>query len=318
MIDVTAIGELIVDFVESGLSERENQLLEVTPGGAPCNLLSMLCNLGNSTAFIGKVGNDLFGNLLKSKINEIGINTNNVILDKRVKTTLLFSQTKESGEKKYEYYRNPGADMMLREDEVDMNLIKDSRIFHFGTMSMTHEKNRNATIKALEIAKKNGCIISFAPNLRSGLWDDLENAKKQVKKGLEYCNILKISDKEIQWFTGEMDLSDGVQSIRSRYDIDLIVISMGKEGSRAYYNGIVVESNPFLTSKTIETTGAGDAFEACVLHFVLEYGIENLDRYSLRKMLNFANAAASIVTTRKGTLEVMPEIGEINRLLQSR
>lgn len=318
MIDVTAIGELIVDFVESGLSERENQLLEVTPGGAPCNLLSMLCNLGNSTAFIGKVGNDLFGNMLKNKIEEKGINTNNLILDENIKTTLLFSQTVKNGGKKCEYYRNPGADMMLREDEINMNLIKNSKIFHFGTMSMTHEEIRSVTIKTLEVAKENGCIISFAPNLRAVLRDDLENAKKQVEKGLEYCNILKISDKEIQWFTGEMDLSDGVQSIRSKYDIELIVVSMGKEGSRAYHDGIVIEANPFLTSKTIETAGAGDAFEACVLHFVLKYGMEELDRYSLRKMLNFANAAASIVTTRKGTLEVMPEIKEINALLQSR
>lgn len=316
--DVTAMGELLIDFTENGLSEQGNPLLEVNPGGAPCNVLSMLTNLGNSTAFIGKVGNDMFGKMLRDKVENRGIDTRNLIIDEKVNTTLAFVHTAEDGDRDFSFYRNPGADMMLTEEEINTELIKNSKIFHFGTLSMTHEGVRKATIKALETAKDSGCIISFDPNLREPLWDSLDNARKQVEKGLEYCNVLKISDNEIQWFTGQEDYSDGVQKIRDKYDIDLILVSMGKDGSRAYYDGMVVEANPFLTSKTIETTGAGDTFGACVLHFVLKYGLKDLDTYKLREMLNFANAAASIITTRKGALCVMPTKEEVEKLLQSR
>lgn len=316
--DVTAMGELLIDFTENGLSEQGNPLLEVNPGGAPCNVLSMLTNLGNSTAFIGKVGNDMFGKMLRDKVENRGIDTRNLIIDEKVNTTLAFVHTAEDGDRDFSFYRNPGADMMLTEEEINTELIKNSKIFHFGTLSMTHEGVRKATIKALETAKESGCIISFDPNLREPLWDSLDNARKQVEKGLEYCNVLKISDNEIQWFTGQEDYSDGVQKIRDKYDIDLILVSMGKDGSRAYYDGMVVEANPFLTSKTIETTGAGDTFGACVLHFVLKYGLKDLDTYKLREMLNFANAAASIITTRKGALCVMPTKEEVEKLLQSR
>lgn len=317
-IDVTAMGELLIDFTENGISEQGNPLLEANPGGAPCNVLSMLTNLGHSTAFIGKVGDDIFGEMLKKRVAGLNINTENLVTDKEVNTTLAFVHTAEDGDRSFSFYRNPGADMMLGADEVNSELIENSKIFHFGTLSMTHDGVRMATVKALEVAKKSGCIISFDPNIREPLWDDMENARTQVKKGLEYCNILKISDNEIQWLTGEEDYSDGVQKIREKYDIDLILVSMGKEGSRAYYNGMVVEANPFLTKDTIETTGAGDTFTGCILHYILNKGLDNLDTHNLREMLNFANAAASIITTRKGALCVMPKKEEIDKLYHSR
>ena len=317
-IDVTAMGELLIDFTENGISTQGNPLLEANPGGAPCNVLSMLTNLGHSTAFIGKVGDDIFGEMLKERVSGLNINIENLVTDKEVNTTLAFVHTAEDGDRSFSFYRNPGADMMLRADEVNSELIENSKIFHFGTLSMTHQGVREATIKALEVAKKSGCIISFDPNIREPLWDNMENARTQVKKGLEYCNILKISDNEIQWLTGEEDYSDGVQKIREKYDIDLILVSMGKEGSRAYYNGMVVEANPFLTKDTIETTGAGDTFTGCILHYILNKGLDNLDTHNLWEMLNFANAAASIITTRKGALCVMPTKEEIEELLHSR
>ena len=317
-IDVTAMGELLIDFTENGISNQGNPLLEANPGGAPCNVLSMLTNLGHSTAFIGKVGDDIFGEMLKERVSGLNINIENLVTDKEVNTTLAFVHTAEDGDRSFSFYRNPGADMMLRADEVNSELIENSKIFHFGTLSMTHQGVREATIKALEVAKKSGCIISFDPNIREPLWDNMENARTQVKKGLEYCNILKISDNEIQWLTGEEDYSDGVQKIREKYDIDLILVSMGKEGSRAYYNGMVVEANPFLTKDTIETTGAGDTFTGCILHYILNKGLDNLDTHNLREMLNFANASASIITTRKGALCVMPTKEEIEELLHSR
>ena len=239
-IDVTAMGELLIDFTENGISNQGNPLLEANPGGAPCNVLSMLTNLGHSTAFIGKVGDDIFGEMLKERVSGLNINIENLVTDKEVNTTLAFVHTAEDGDRSFSFYRNPGADMMLRADEVNSELIENSKIFHFGTLSMTHQGVREATIKALEVAKKSGCIISFDPNIREPLWDNMENARTQVKKGLEYCNILKISDNEIQWLTGEEDYSYGLKKISEKYYIDLILVSMGKEGSRAYYNGMVV------------------------------------------------------------------------------
>ena len=197
--------------------------------------------------------------------------------------------------------------MMLKEEEVPEELIKGTRIFHFGTLSMTHEGVRNATKKALRAAKEAGAVISFDPNLREPLWNSLDEAKEQVLYGLGLCDILKISDNEIQWLTGEEDFTKGVHWILERYHIPLILVSMGKEGSRAYYKDLIVEAKPFIQKNTIETTGAGDTFCACVLHYVLEHGLTDLTENGLKEMLTFANAAASIITTRKGALRVMPE-----------
>lgn len=210
---------------------------------------------------------------------------------------------------------NPGADMMLTEEEIPEELILETRIFHFGTLSMTHENVRRATKKAVAIAKQAGAIISFDPNIREPLWNSMDEAREQVLYGLGQCHILKISDNEIQWLTGEEDYSDGVNWIRERYQIPLILVSMGREGSRAYYNEMMVEVKPFLQDNTIETTGAGDTFCGCVLHYVCEHGINGLKEENLAEMLTFANAAASIITTRKGALRVMPEEKEIKLLI---
>lgn len=210
---------------------------------------------------------------------------------------------------------NPGGDMMLTEEEIPEELILETRIFHFGTLSMTHENVRRATKKAVAIAKQAGAIISFDPNIREPLWNSMDEAREQVLYGLGQCHILKISDNEIQWLTGEEDYTAGVNWILERYQIPLILVSMGKEGSRAYYNEMMVEVKPFLQENTIETTGAGDTFCGCVLHYVCEHGINGLKEENLAEMLTFANAAASIITTRKGALRVMPEEKEIKLLI---
>lgn len=313
---VTALGELLIDFTDSGLSGQGNSLFEANPGGAPCNVLAMLNQLGHKTAFIGKVGDDIFGHRLKNVLEEVGIDTRNLLMDEDVRTTLAFVANDESGERDFSFYRNPGADMMLCEDEIDEELIKISRIFHFGTLSMTHENVRNATKKALAIAKEHKVFISFDPNLREPLWNDLDEAKEQVAFGLSYCDVLKISDNEIVWFTGENDYTKAVELIREKYDIPLILVSMGKEGSRAYYKDFYVEVPAFVREDTIDTTGAGDTFGGCCLHFILEMGIKNvlsgaLTKEQLEEMLTFANKAASIVTARKGALRVMPCEDEI-------
>ena len=181
--------------------------------------------------------------------------------------------------------------------------------------TMTHEGVRAATKKAVRFAREAGALISFDPNLRPPLWKSINEAREQILYGLEQCHILKISDNEIQWLTGKTDYTEGVEWINERYRIPLILVSMGKQGSRAYYNGRMVEAAPFLQENTIETTGAGDTFCGCVLHYICENGLEDLSDEDLKQMLTFANAAASLVTTRKGALRVMPEEEEILELL---
>lgn len=317
MFDVTALGELLIDFTQSGMSQQNNQLFEANPGGAPCNVLAMLTNLNNKTAFIGKVGNDALGKELKRRVTDLGIDTSNLLLDESVNTTLAFVHNFENGDRDFSFYRNPGADMMLTPNEIDESLIANSRIFHFGTLSMTHEGVREATLKALETARKNGCLVSFDPNLREPLWQSLDQAKQAVLTGMEYTNILKISDNEIVWLTGEEDYDKAVAWIRERYAIDLILVTLGKDGSRAYYKDMIVAVPGFVRNDTIETTGAGDTFYGTSLDFVLKTGLDNFSEKSLKDMLLYGNAAASIITTRKGALTVMPTRGEIEALIKS-
>ena len=313
--DVTALGELLIDFTENGKSSQGNPLFEANPGGAPCNVLAMLSKLGRKTAFIGKVGKDFFGEQLKDAITEVGICAEHLRMDEEIHTTLAMVHTYPDGDRDFSFYRNPGADMMLTEAEVPEDLIRDSKIFHFGTLSMTHEDVCKATKKAIAIAKESGAVISFDPNLRPPLWKSLEDAKQQAAYGFSQCDVLKISDNEIQWFTGEEDYDAGICKLREQYDIPLIMLSMGKEGSRAYYKDLRVEVKPFLQEKTIETTGAGDTFGACCLNYVLKYGLYDMDEEKLKEMLTFANAAASIITTRKGALRVMPEEEEVREFI---
>jgi len=313
--DVTALGELLIDFTENGLSAQGNHLLEANPGGAPCNVLAMLAKLGKKTAFIGKVGDDFLGRHLKNVVEEVGIDTRNLLLDDKVHTTLAFVHTYPDGDRDFSFYRNPGADMNLRADEINEELIAQSRIFHFGSLSLTHPGIREATKKALRIAREQGCLISYDPNLRPPLWNTLEEAKEQIAFGMTQCDIMKISDNEIQWFTGKEDFDECIRILQETYHIPLILLSLGRDGSRAYYQGMKVEAAPFLQKNTIETTGAGDTFCACVLNYVLDHGLEALTEAQLHEMLRYANAAASLITTRKGALKVMPSAEEVACLL---
>ena len=316
--DVTALGELLIDFTENGTSSQGNPLMEANPGGAPCNVLAMLERLGKKTAFIGKVGKDMFGEQLKAAVEEVGIDTRNLIMDETVHTTLAFVHTYPDGDQDFSFYRDPGADMMLTKDDVQKDLIENSRIFHFGTLSSTHEGVREATRHAIDLAKEAGCIITFDPNLRPPLWKSLEDARKEIEYGMTKCDVLKISDNEVEFLFGTSDYDKGAALIREKYHIPLVLITMGKDGSRAYYKDLRVEAAPFLQENTIETTGAGDTFCASALNYVLEHGLENLTEDNLMELLTFANAAASLITTRKGALRVMPDRQEVLDFIASR
>ena len=207
--------------------------------------------------------------------------------------------------------------MMLQWDEVKQEILADTKIFHFGTLSMTDEGIEAVTKKAVQKAKEMGAIISFDPNLRPPLWSNLEDAKSRMWYGISQCDILKISDDEIEFLTGTDDIDKGVRIIMEHSHPSLICATMGKHGSKAYYNGKTVFGEPFLREDTIETTGAGDTFMACVINSVLENGIDSLTDKDLQDMLEFANAASSIITTRKGALKVMPKKNEIIEVIEA-
>ena len=312
--DVTALGELLIDFPRNGQSDQGNALFEACPGGAPCNVLAMLNKLGRKTAFIGKVGSEQFGRLLKGTIEELGIDSRGLVLDEKIHTTLAFVHTYPDGDREFSFYRNPGADMMLTEEEVDYDLIRHSRIFHFGTLSMTNEPIRTATKKALDVAKESGCLITFDPNLRPPLWESLKEAKEMMEYGFRYCDMLKISDNEIQFVSGKADYDEGIRYLQEKYQIPLIFLTMGREGSRAYFRDLKVERKG-CTVKAVDTTGAGDTFCGCGIHGLLNYGIDGLNEEALGEILSYANAGAALITTKKGAIRSMPEPEEVKKLL---
>ena len=314
--DVVALGELLIDFTDNGLSSQGNPLFEANPGGAPCNVLAMLRKLDKNVAFVGKVGCDGFGKQLHEVVKAAGICTDGLKWDEYVHTTLAVVHTLPGGDRDFSFYRNPGADMMLTEEELPMEMIENTRIFHFGTLSMTHEGVRKATLKAIDAAKKAGALISFDPNLRPPLWDSLDEAAEQIHVGLGLCDILKIADNEIEFMTGETDFDKGAAILQQQYpNIKILNVTAGADGSYSYSCGHKVFVPSFKLGGTIETTGAGDTFCASVLGFVLENGVENLSENQLMEMLRFANAAAYLVTTKKGAIRSMPEKAEVEAIL---
>ena len=315
-IDVVALGELLVDFTCNGTSTQGNPFYEANPGGAPCNVLAMLAKLGKKTAFLGKVGDDQFGHLLRQVGLEAGISMDALVMDPHSHTTLAFVKTAENGDRDFSFYRDSGADTLLTPDEVPEDVIAGAKIFHFGSLSLTGEPVRSATQKAVALARAAGCILSFDPNLRPPLWGSLEQAREQIHWGLARCDVLKISDDELLFLTGENDFDAGAAQLMAQFpNLRLVNVTAGAQGSIAYYQGLRVFQPGVSLGGVIETTGAGDTFCACVLNFLLEHGLEHLTSDNLSQMLRFANVAAYLVTTRRGAIRSMPEVEQVLALL---
>ena len=314
--DVVALGELLVDFTQNGTSEQGNLLFEANPGGAPANVLAMLRKLGKRCAFIGKVGKDSFGDMLARTVEEAGIDTRGLLRDPEVHTTLAVVHTFPGGDRDFSFYRKPGADIMLRAEELDAALLRDCRIFHFGTLSLTDDPCRAATVRAYELAREAGALISFDPNLRPPLWPDEDSARAAIEWGLARCDVLKIADNELLFMTGKDSFEEGAAILQERYpNIRLLNVTAGGDGSHAFYGGRHVFVPACKLGGVIETTGAGDTFCASVLNFVLERGLDGLTEDELYAMLRFANTAAYIVTTKKGAIRSMPERAQVEELL---
>lgn len=316
--DVAALGELLIDFTQNGQSPQGNPLFEANPGGAPANVLAMLRRLDRSCAFLGKVGRDSFGDLLENTIRDLGVDARGLRRDPLIPTTLALVHTLPGGDRDFNFYRKPGADIMLRADELDTALLENCRIFHFGSLSLSDEPCRGATVRAVELAKAAGAILSFDPNLRPSLWESEDAARQQITWGLGQCDILKIAENELQFMTGEPDLDKGAARLRERFpNIRLLNVTAGAAGSFSWYGESRAFEPALQLGRVIDTTGAGDCFCACVLDFILGHGLDALTESDLHAMLRFANAAAYLVTTRKGAIPAMPAAGEVERLLRS-
>lgn len=319
MLDLAAIGELLIDFTPSGVSEQGNPLFECNPGGAPANVLAALTRLGGTGAFIGKVGSDTFGNFLYDILKQNGIDHRGLRFDPKVHTTLAFVHLSKTGDRSFSFYRDPGADRMLSYDEVDQDIIGQARAFHFGSVSMTHEPSRSATLGAARLARELGKTISYDPNLRPALWSSLEKAKEVILKGMEYADILKISEDELTFLTGETELEKGAERLADMYKGKILLITLGPKGCFFGMDGRFDRLPTYDRVKTIDTTGAGDAFLGGFLFKIRPYfgHLQDLTFEELHDAVNFANAVGSLATTRKGAIPAMPRLEEVRALMEA-
>lgn len=319
MYDVVALGELLIDFTPAGEGEAGNPRFVQNAGGAPANVLAALSSLGRNTAFIGKVGDDSFGHFLMDSLVAAGIHTSGLVFSADTPTTLAFVHLAQDGDRSFSFYRNPGADATLTKAEVADELIENGSIFHFGSLSLTHEAAAEATLYAVEQARQAGKLISFDPNLRERLWGSLEHAGYMIRKALAFADVVKLSEEELLFLTGISDLETALEELCSTFAISLAFVTLGARG--CYYRcdklaGLV----PGFQVKASDTTGAGDAFLGGVLHQLLslESGIVQLQPHQLGQIATFANAVGALATVRKGALASMPSMHEVEQLLQGK
>lgn len=315
---LAALGELLIDFTPMGISEQGGALFERNPGGAPANVLAVISKLGLSGVFIGKVGQDAFGEFLRDTLKQQGIDTRGLIMSKEANTTLAFVHLGESGERSFSFYRNPGADMLLNENELDDEILKNSAVFHFGSVSMTKEPARRATLKAAERAKALGKTISYDPNLRPPLWDSLEEARKIMSQGLPYADILKISEEELEFLTDHKDPETGSRLLYDKYNTPVILVTLGADGC-FYHSGENTGHSPGFKVNSVDTTGAGDAFLGGFLYKFIKSGkpASELDEKELSKAVQFANAMGALTTTKRGAIPAVPTMDEAKKLVET-
>ena len=316
--DVTALGEILIDFTPAGESPQGNILFERNPGGAPANLLATIAKFGGRSAFIGKVGDDLFGRYLISVLDDANIDSRGVRLSASARTTLAFVALDSSGDRSFSFYRNPGADTELSADELDLSIITASRIFHFGSLSLTDEPSRSATFAALDHAKREGKTISYDPNLRPLLWKSTDDAKEKILSAIGYTDILKISEEEMAFLTGETDLKLGTDAIISRYGTPLILVTLGADGCFYRTKNFSGSTPAFTGLSIIDTTGAGDSFLGAFLYGMISRGIYDpraLTADNLSAITEFSCAAAGLCATKKGAIPAIPSLSEVENLL---
>lgn len=316
MFDITTVGEILIDLTQTGISDKGIPIYNANPGGAPANVAVAASKLGAKTAFIGKVGNDSFGRFLCDTLQKYNVSTDGVITDKSANTTLAVVSVNENGERSFAFYRKNSADTLLSENEIIDLQLRNTHILHFGSVSLTAEPSRTATISAVKRAKSFGAVISYDPNYRESLWSSLDEAVEQMKKPLDLVDILKVSDEELPLISGKTDVEDGAKYLCDKYNIKLVLVTLGAKG--AYYRfkdcaGIV----DGVSVTVADTNGAGDTFFGAFLSrmvYMGKYNPSDLTEDEIKDMLSFSNNAAAITTSRSGAIPAMPTIGEIDRL----
>lgn len=316
-LDVVALGELLIDFTPHGVSDQGQPLFERNPGGAPANVLAALAKLGRSTAFIGAVGEDAFGRYLEDVLAQSGIGTDDLKFTLEAKTTLAFVHLDASGDRSFSFYRLPGADHMLRAEDVNREQIDAAKIFHYGSISMTHEPSRTATLETAAYARSKGLLISYDPNLRLSLWENEEVAKERIREGLQYADVVKLSEEELLFLTGTNDLEAGTKQLLEKFPLlRLLLVTLGADGSYCRA-GDVTASHSGYKVEVQDTTGAGDAFLGGILFTLLnksEVAQNDWNAEQLVSMLAFANAMGALAATGKGAIPSMPKLEAVTSL----
>lgn len=315
MFDIVALGELLIDFTYHGRSENGTRLFEQNPGGAPSNMLCAASNLGLSTAFIGKVGKDMHGDYLRRVLEEKGVDTSGLISAQDVFTTLAFVELSETGERNFSFARKPGADTCLLAEEVNHELVESCKIFHFGSLSLTDEPSRSATIEAVKLAKKAGAIISYDPNYRAPLWKSEEEAAEQMRSVLHFADIVKISDEEAELITGSTS-PEIIAGYLFRQGVSCAVVTLGSNGAYTAMEGKAALV-PVTVVPVVDTTGAGDAFWGGFLYKLAKSGLRPgaLNEAQLRNFTEFANAVASLCVQKRGGIPAMPTLSMVREFL---
>ena len=315
MIDVVALGELLIDFATVSADGDGYPTMAAHPGGAPANFLAALTKYGRSAALLGKVGDDTFGRLLVQTLDRAGIEPRGLRMDSRFFTTLAFVTFDDRGDRAFAFSRKPGADTCIAFEELELSLLDEAGVFHFGTLSLTHEPARTATVRAVEYAKSRGKLITYDPNLRKPLWDDLDECRKQLLWGLMQADVVKISDEEVQFLFG-LDTEAGAQYILDHFGVKLVFVTCGAEG--CFYKNAAASGwvSALKGLKVIDTTGAGDIFGGAALSRILSAMEEGkqpgeLGAPELTQIVRFACAAAGLSTTRPGGISSVPEYEEV-------
>jgi len=316
-IDVVSLGELLIDFVPtvSGVTLIEAPAFKKAPGGAPANVAAGLAKLGVSCAFLGKVGEDAFGHFLKETLDDVGVDTSGLVFSQDARTALAFVSLRADGEREFMFYRNPSADMLYTPDEVDFDLIRSAKIFHFGSISLISEPSRSATLAAVEAARAAGCLVSYDPNLRLALWPDRAAALEGMLSVWELADLIKVSDEELTFLTGLDDLDAAVEQLWHDR-LQLMVVTLGKQGCR-YYTPAFMGETPGFEVDSVDTTGAGDGFVAGLLSGLLAHPENWHEQNVLQGICRFANAVGAITTTERGAIPALPTAEKVQQFLNS-
>ncbi|KAI4351833.1 hypothetical protein L6164_006143 [Bauhinia variegata] len=306
---IVCFGEMLIDFVPTvgGVSLAEAPAFKKAPGGAPANVAVGISRLGGSSAFMGKVGEDEFGYMLADILKQNNVDVSGVRFDSSARTALAFVTLRADGEREFLFFRNPSADMLLRESELDKNIIKQARIFHYGSISLIDEPCKSAHLAALNIATNSGCLLSYDPNLRLPLWPSAEAARAGIMSIWDQADIIKISEDEITFLTGGDDPFDDNVVLTKLFhpNLKLLVVTEGSAGCRYYtkeFRGRVTG----VKVKPVDTTGAGDAFVSGMLYSIASDSTIFQDEKRLRKALYFANVCGAITVTERGAIPALP------------